>query len=347
MSSLTAITMGDPGGIGPEIILKTLSGKRFQNAPLLIVGSFKVFQENARRLMLKFNPAFVKWDGFQKVQSRPISFLDITKEAQGIFNRAGGNVGSGPSVSSGFSPEISLRKTSTWNSALAYASLKAASDLANRGRVRGIVTAPISKTGFRLIDPKFIGHTEFLARAARVRDYAMMFVSPKLKVTLATIHLPLKKVAQAIDPAGILSTIKLTHGFLKARLGIKKPRIGISALNPHGSEFGTEETRKILPAIRKAVKEGIDAAGPFPGDTIFHQALRGKFDAVIAMYHDQGLAPFKMLAFDQGVNVTLGLPYLRTSPDHGTAFDIAYKNKANPSAFRAALELALDRCGSS
>lgn len=323
--------MGDPGGIGPEIILKTLFKKKTSNfSRILIIGSLPVFQQNAKQLGIKFDPVLVSRKNLTNFCSGQVSFLDITRKARDIFKRAGGK---------NAEPKVALRKISLWNSALAYAALEVASNLANRGLVQGIVTAPISKTGFRLIDPEFIGHTEYLAHAAKAKDYAMMFVSPKLKVTLATIHLPLKKVAGEIKTAGILSKIKLTHKFLKVQFGIKKPRIGVSALNPHGSEFGTEENQKILPAIQKAKRQGIDAIGPLPGDTIFHQAYHGKLDAVIAMYHDQGLAPFKMLAFDQGVNVTLGLPYLRTSPDHGTAFDIAYQNKANPSAFQAALRL--------
>jgi 4-hydroxythreonine-4-phosphate dehydrogenase len=206
--------------------------------------------------------------------------------------------------------------------------------------VDAIVTAPVNKAAIRLVDKKFIGHTEFLAGKAKTRRFAMMFVSPRLNVTLATIHVPLKKVSGLLTKKSILEKILLTEEMLKRGLAIKNPRIAVCALNPHGKEFGDEETKVIAPAVRAACRKGIHAAGPFSADLLFYAAYHGKYDALIAMYHDQALAPFKLVAFHDGVNVTLGLPYIRTSPDHGTAFDIAYQGKADPSSMIAALRLA-------
>jgi 4-hydroxythreonine-4-phosphate dehydrogenase len=250
--------------------------------------------------------------------------LDITHEAEKFCRKTVFSVG----------------KISKWNAALAYAALKKAAFEAAQGRIAALVTAPVQKMGIRLIDPNFLGHTEYLAKTAGAKEFAMLFASKRLRVTLATIHLPVKKVAGALKTKEIVSKIRLTHEFLKRRLKIKNPRIGISALNPHGSEFGSEENRIILPAVRQAKQKGIRAEGPLSGDQIFHEAYEGRLDAVVAMYHDQGLAPFKMIAFDEGVNVTLGLPYVRTSPDHGTAFDIAHRNKANEKAFLNSIRFA-------
>lgn len=306
---IIALTMGDPGGIGPEIILKSL--RKIPHKNVQLIGSLEVFQYASKRLRLPFDP-------------KRMNFLDITSEAQKIARKT----------------DFSVGEISRWNAALAYASLKKAVSLAKRGQIQALVTAPIQKMGIRLVDPKFLGHTEYLAKAAQVREFAMMFVSDRLKVTLATIHLPIKKVAGALKTKDIVSKIRLTHEFLKSRLKIKNPKIGVSALNPHGSEFGTEEAKIILPAVEMAKSEGIRVEGPLSGDQIFHEAYEGRLDAVLAMYHDQGLAPFKMIAFDEGVNVTLGLPYVRTSPDHGTAFDIAYQNKADHLAFLNSIKLA-------
>ena len=236
---------------------------------------------------------------------------------------------------------FSVGEVSAWNGALAYTALKIAAYQAACGLVQGVITAPLNKNAVRFIDSKFSGHTEYLAKVARVKDYAMMFASKRFCVTLVTIHMPIKEVARSLKTEDIVSKVLLTHDFLKAHLKIRKPRIGVSALNPHGSEFGTEENQIIRPAVELISKKGIEVKGPLSGDEIFYEAYEGRLDAVIAMYHDQGLGPFKMIAFRDGVNVTLGLPYLRTSPDHGTAFDIAYQNKADPASFQSAFDFLL------
>jgi len=222
--------------------------------------------------------------------------------------------------------------------------LNVADQLARAGDVAAIVTAPLNKTSVRLSDSKFIGHTEFFAQKARVKKYAMLFVGNRFLVSLATIHLPLKKVAAAITQKLILEKIELTANFLK-KYNFSKRDIAVCALNPHGRETGDEEDRILVPAIRKANQLGWKSSGPYPADSVFHAAYHGQHGVVLAMYHDQALAPFKMISFRDGVNVTLGLPYLRTSPDHGTAFDIAYSGKVDPASFQSALNLALKLLG--
>ena len=210
------------------------------------------------------------------------------------------------------------------------------------GELAALVTGPISKTLLLEAGYDFPGQTELLAHLARAKRYAMMLVGGPLRVALVTIHVPLAKVAGLISAARIRQVIELTHHGCR-RLGVARPRIGVAGRNPHAGEgglFGDEEKRIIAPAIRRAARQGIAASGPWPADTLFYQAYRGEFDAVVAMYHDQGLAPLKMIAFDAGVNLTLGLPLVRTSPDHGTARDIAGKGVARPDSMIAAINLA-------
>ena len=326
MKPIIAITMGDPGGIGPEIILKSLNQTPLGKAVYMVIGSEEVFQYASERLNFDFRPHIIPTLERSFLDEKQINFLDVTREAEALYEKAFQEKRPKDEV-------FSVGRISKWNAALAYSALKIAAYQAACDLIQGVVTAPLQKTAIRLVDPKFTGHTEYLARIARAKEFAMMFVSDRLRITLATIHLPLKKVPRALKTDEIVSKIVLTNEFLERRLNIKSPKIGVAALNPHGSEFGTEEEEIILPAIEAARRKRLNVLGPLAGDQIFHEAYVGKLDAVVAMYHDQGLAPFKMLAFHEGVNVTLGLPYLRTSPDHGTAFDIAYQNKAFHTAF--------------
>ncbi|MGD0650098.1 MAG: 4-hydroxythreonine-4-phosphate dehydrogenase PdxA [Verrucomicrobiia bacterium] len=210
------------------------------------------------------------------------------------------------------------------------------------GELIALVTAPISKQLVRDAGYHFEGHTELLAHVARTKRFAMMLVGGPLRVALVTIHVPLAKVPRLLSNRRIVEVIELSHDVCK-RFGIRRPKIGVAGLNPHAGEgglLGHEEQRIIVPAIQSAKRKGINVTGPWPADTLFHKAYNGEFDAVVAMYHDQGLAPLKMIAFDSGVNLTLGLPFVRTSPDHGTAFDIAGKGIANPASMIAAINLA-------
>jgi len=224
----------------------------------------------------------------------------------------------------------------------AYETIVRAVRDAETGGIQGIATAPINKEALALAGLPWRGHTEMLAKLTHAPRVAMMFWSEKLRVVLATIHIPLASVPAALTIDSVTDIIELTHRELP-RFGIARPRIAMAGLNPHAGEhgvLGTEEADVLEPAVARCASRGIDIAGPFPGDTIFLRALRGEFDVVVACYHDQGLIPIKMAAFGQAVNVTLGLPIIRTSVDHGTAFDIAGKDVADPESMVQAVLLA-------
>ena len=224
----------------------------------------------------------------------------------------------------------------------AYDAIVAATADALAGRVDAIATAPINKAAFAAAGLPWRGHTELLAHLCGVTDAAMLFWSEPLRVVLATIHVPLAQVPRALTRDGLLKTLRLTSASLPA-FGIAAPRIGVAGLNPHAGEdglLGTEERDVIAPAIAAARAAGVDASGPFPADTLFVRAARGEFDVAVAMYHDQGLVPVKLLAFGRAVNVTLGLPIVRTSVDHGTAFDIARQGVADEGSLVEAMLLA-------
>lgn len=230
-------------------------------------------------------------------------------------------------------------------------------NLIRRGKADALVTGPISKRDINnlpgllasrqsrgLAGRKFKGHTEYLAKLCGCKKFAMMFISKKLKVSLVTRHMAISEVSRAISIKSICDTVELTHDALKYWFGISNPRIGIAGLNPHCGEnglFGREESATIKPAIRRLQAKYGGISGPIPGDTLLHDVYKQKYDAAVCMYHDQGLAAFKMIARDDGVNLTLGLPFVRTSPDHGTGFDIAGKGKADPGSMREAIKLAV------
>jgi 4-hydroxythreonine-4-phosphate dehydrogenase len=219
--------------------------------------------------------------------------------------------------------------------------LKAASDEALNGRIQAIVTAPVSKEA---IGPTFHGQTDFLAEMARCEQFAMAFFAPTFKVVLATIHMSLREALSRISTDGYVQLIRFVDAEFR-RLKFAHPRIAVAGVNPHAGEggmFGREDLDAVAPAVRQCASEGITVSGPYPADSIYFRAHSGEFDAVIAPYHDQGLIPIKMIAHGEATNVTLGLPYIRTSPDHGTAFAIAGKGEADPSGMKAALNCALD-----
>jgi 4-hydroxythreonine-4-phosphate dehydrogenase len=216
-------------------------------------------------------------------------------------------------------------------------------DLALDNRISGLVTCPITKTALKLAGSQFHGHTELLAHKTHTREYAMMMAGEALKVVLVTIHIPLSQVSGQLTQDRILKTVRLTHSALKERFCIENPKIAVAGLNPHSGEasmFGREEEDIIRPAVQQALAEKIQVTGPLPPDTVFYKAVNGHFDAVVCMYHDQGLIPFKLVHFKDGVNTTLGLPIIRTSVDHGTAYDIAWKGVADPSSLIAAIKMA-------
>jgi 4-hydroxythreonine-4-phosphate dehydrogenase len=244
----------------------------------------------------------------------------------------------GPPDSAAFAPGV----LSAAAGRAAFDTIVRAVDAAMRGDVEAVATAPVNKEAFRLAGLPWNGHTDLLAHLTGAPDVAMMFHSEALRVVLATVHIALADVPRALTRESLEATIALTARELP-RFGIGTPRIAVAALNPHAGEhglFGREEETVIGPAIARARASGIDVSGPFPGDTVFVRARRGEFDVVIACYHDQGLIPVKLVAFGQSVNVTLGLPIVRTSVDHGTAFDIAGKGVADPESMIAAVLLA-------
>lgn len=282
-----AITMGDACGIGPEIVLKACAATP-ANLPLRVVGDAHWLAREARRLSLPL-PAAV--DG--------IVHLPETLVVGRIDPRAGET---------------------------AWRCIVHAADLAMRGEVRAIVTAPIAKEAMHAAGHDFPGHTELLAELAGGAEVRMMLANPELRVVLVTIHVALRRAIEQLDQEQILRTIEIADTSMR-RAGLARPRIAVAGLNPHAGEgglFGREEIELIAPAVAKARARGIEVSGPFAPDTVFMRARGfGEFDLVIAMYHDQGLIPVKYLGVDDGVNITLGLPFVRTSPDHGTAFDRA------------------------
>ncbi|UCD85828.1 MAG: 4-hydroxythreonine-4-phosphate dehydrogenase PdxA [Deltaproteobacteria bacterium] len=325
---LLGITMGDPAGVGPEVIIKALSRP----------GLYRQF-----RPLVLGDPAII---------SRAIKLLSLPLELQ-ILGATEVNDLSRLSCHPGEIPLIPLssldpKKISPGHpdhscGEVVVSYLKEAVKLARKGRISAIVTAPISKEIMNRAGYHYPGHTELLAELTNTKSYAMMLTGRLLKVVLATIHCPLEEVAKQLSRKGIARTIELTSESLRVFFGIARPRIGVAALNPHAGEgglLGAQELRIIKPAVRDARQKGIEVNGPLPADSLFYFTTKGQYDAIICMYHDQGLIPLKMLHFTDAVNVTLGLPIIRTSVDHGTAYGIAGRGVADPASMIAALKLA-------
>jgi 4-phospho-D-threonate 3-dehydrogenase / 4-phospho-D-erythronate 3-dehydrogenase len=329
---ILAVTMGDPGGIGPEVTVKALADVSLRGrARFRVFGPIRALEEGARDAGLAPYWTVVATGRARHGDGAQSGVEVIDYAAAPPFLHQPGRAGG----------EISFR--------LVEDAISAAQRPAGHPeRVDGIVTGPISKHAWQLAGHgEFPGHTELLAARFGGARAGMMFVSPKLRVILATAHVPLMKIRDVLSVERVLQAIEL-GGAACVRLGIAKPRVAVCGLNPHAGEggiMGDDEARTIEPAIKAARERGLDVRGPFPGDTVFIAAARGEYDLVVAMYHDQGLIPVKLLGRDEAVNVTVGLPIVRTSPDHGTAFDIAGKNKADPGSMRAAIELAIAMAG--
>jgi 4-hydroxythreonine-4-phosphate dehydrogenase len=319
------ITMGDPCGVGAEIIVRALSDDSLRKkANFIIFGFSDQLEYTADRLEIPFSFHRDHHENIRRYIYRLV-VLDFDEiSVPPAMPR-------GPSRVGGFA-----------SMAFCEAAIEAAQD----GIIDAIVTAPISKTSWGMAGfKKFPGHTELLAKRCRCRRVAMMFVSPRLRVVLATIHDSITSIRDKFTIGCVFNPIDLANQALKDWFGIPEPHIAVCGLNPHAGEngrIGDEEQRIISPAITMATEAGIDASGPFPGDTIFLKAIDGGYDCVVAMLHDQGLIPIKLLGWEKAVNVTLGLPIIRTSPDHGTAFDIAGRFRANASSMRAAMDLAIE-----
>lgn len=314
--------MGDPSGIGPEVILKALSNPETKDGfHPLIIGSRRVFNLllSALKLPIVLKPVGrlqdIDWSSDEIPVLEPEAFPDRL-------------------------PRVG-RIDPAW-AGMAMKCVEKGVELTRSGETEALVTAPINKEGIHKAGYQFQGHTDFLAHLTGTSDYAMMMVGGKIRVVLATIHIPLRQVSASLTTVGIVGKIRLAHAALLA-LRIPSPRIAVAGLNPHAGEggaFGREEIEVIEPAVRLAQREGFPVVGPLPPDTLFYKLSRGDYDLAVTMYHDQGLIPLKMLAFEKGVNVTLGLPLIRTSPDHGTAYDIAGKGTANPRSMIEAIKLA-------
>jgi 4-hydroxythreonine-4-phosphate dehydrogenase len=315
--------MGDPAGIGPEVVLKAVAEEEIRRACIpVIIGDAQLLAHTARTLDLQSGYDIVRLgEPIPEQLSEPIIFhLDNING----FIESGVESGAAGKAAGGY--------------------IEAAVQLCAAGSVDAIATAPINKRSLFLGGYSFPGHTEFLAHLTGSEEYAMAFVAANLRIVLISTHVPLAEAIRLVERDRIMRTINLTNRELK-RWGIERPRLAMAALNPHGAEgglFGMEEAAEIAPAIEACRVDDINVQGPFSADTVFLRASRGEFDAVVACYHDQAMIPVKCLSFGEAVNVTLGLPFIRTSVDHGTAFDIAGKGIAEHSSMIAAIKLAAE-----
>lgn len=319
---LIAITMGDPAGIGPEICIKALQ------------------RDDIKQVCRPFI----------------VGDIDVLKKVGEKINFSSFHVISSPSEASGRHGIIDIMSLShlkddplvpgkpTKSRAKAMVNyILGAANLCKEGETSAMVTCPISKEVMHFAGYRYDGHTELLAHLTGTGDYVMMLAGSRLRVSLVSIHCAIKEVPQKLTRGLISKTISITYRALKRDFHIARPHVAVAALNPHAGEsglFGTEESDIIRPAVEECRSQGMIVEGPFSPDTIFYHAVNGKFDAVVAMYHDQGLIPFKLLHFSDGVNITLGLPIIRTSVDHGTAYDIVGRGEANPSSLVAAIKMA-------
>ena len=323
------LTMGDPLGIGPEVVAKSLCDPTIARlARFVVYGQNQALVDAADRAGLRplwFRVAKESLDAHRALAAEPVVIdygHDEALPRERAPSRAGGV------LSKAFVEDAiadALRPTT------------------DPRRVDAVVTGPISKESWSMAGFRWPGHTELFAARCKAAHHTMLFESPRLRVALATAHLPLMDVRNVLTIGKVFDPIELGAAHCR-RLGIDRPRVAVCGLNPHAGEhglFGDEERRVISPAIDMARSAGIDAHGPFPGDTVFIDAAAGKWDLVVAMYHDQGLIPVKLLGFDRAVNVTVGLNLVRTSPDHGTAFGIAGRDAASPNSMKAAIELAV------
>jgi len=320
-----ALTLGDPAGVGPEIILKSWSALRGAGPAFVVVGDFEAL-------------ASASGAGASVVRrvTSPSEALKVFPEAVPVLDRP-----LRAEVVAGHPSPAAAEAIVDW--------IETAVGLALSGAVRGVVTAPISKAPLYAAGFKFPGHTEFLgeltaaAPVAGARGPVMMLAAPGLRVSLVTVHEPISRVAGALSIERIVHVARVTAEALKADFGVETPRLALAGLNPHAGEdggIGREEIEIVAPAARRLRAEGVDIVGPLPADTMFPTEMRARYDAAVCLYHDQALIPIKMLDFWGGVNVTLGLPIVRTSPDHGTAFDIAGRGVARADSLIAAIRLA-------
>jgi len=322
---LLALTMGDPVGVGPEIMVQALADPAvYQICRPLVLGDLAAMTRACRELTPEVNLRTVQ-DLFQGLyQAGTIDLLPLSHLSPDELNHSHPNAAGGRAMVSYILKAI---------------------DMALKKEVAGMVTGPISKTALRLAGYGYPGHTEMLAERTGAAEVAMMLAGGNFRVVLATIHVALAEVPERLTLDGLIRLFRLTCRALEHDFGIPRPQLGVAALNPHASEgglFGDEEMEIIIPAVLEARGQGLPVSGPFPADTLFWRHAQGEFDAICAMYHDQGLIPLKLLHFMDAVNVTLGLPIIRTSVDHGTAYDLAGTGQAHPGSLKAAIFMAAE-----
>jgi 4-hydroxythreonine-4-phosphate dehydrogenase len=314
-SPLIAITMGDPAGIGPEIIVKSIAEKKvFAQCRPVVLGDEGI---------LTYTMQWLK---------SAVTIKKVEEPDKGVFKTGTLNL---LPVTDFIPEEIPLGAPQRRGGEAAYRYIERGVHLAQGGMVDALVTAPISKEALNAAGYPFPGHTELLAVMTGAEDQVMMLAGPRLRVALVTIHLPLRAVPTALSTERIKKTIRITDQGLREYWGITSPHVAVAGLNPHAGEgglFGSEEQEVIVPAIEECRHEGMAVDGPFPADSLFFHAASGQYDAVVSMYHDQGLIPLKLLHFKDAVNITLGLPIIRTSVDHGTGYDIAGQGTADPTS---------------
>ncbi len=317
------ISLGDFNGIGPEVIMKTLADTRISKFCIPVVyGNYKIFAKYKRLIEVE-DMSLHSIKNISELFAKKSNLVTCWEEDY----------------------EINPGKVTPEAGKCAFISLERATEDILAGNLDAIVTAPINKKNIQNPNFNFVGHTEYLTEKAKVADSLMLLVCDELRIGVVTGHIPLSEVSSKLSKEKILTKTNILYKSLKNDFGILKPRIAILGLNPHAGEeglLGSEEKDIIAPLIEELKQKGILAFGPFPADGFFGSKHYQKFDGVLGMYHDQGLVPFKLMAFDSGINFTAGLPFIRTSPDHGTAYDLAGKNLANEASFRAALFLAIE-----
>ena len=316
---LIAVTMGDPAGIGPEIVARAFA-EEGRDRRAIVVGDPAILERAIRLLDV------------------PLVVNEISEPEEAAFEPGAVDVLAVGELSEDL--PFGVLDARAGDAAFRY--LEKATELASAGRVGAIATAPLNKEAMHLAGHRYPGHTEILARLTGTEDYAMMLVTDELKVIHVSTHVSLREAIERVQPERELAVIRLAHASMR-RLGVENPKVAVAGLNPHAGEnglFGTEDAERIAPAIEEARAQGIEASGPHPPDTVLMRARRGAFDIVVVQYHDQGHIPVKLMGFDTGVNVTVGLPFFRTSVDHGTAFDIAGTGEADHASMRAAIDLA-------
>lgn len=321
------ITMGDSAGVGPEVIVKALSlPDTYKICQPIVVGDAKVLAS-----VLQFSKSLASEE---ELRLNPIKDIRKARFNYGVIDLFDlGNIDI---------DRLKPGKIDPMCGKATFEYIKKGVEIVQSGKAKGMVTAPLCKKSMEDAGFSYPGHTELLAELTGTKDFAMMLVGGNLRVVLVTRHLPLKEVASSLSKEKVLLAIRLGVEAMKA-LGIDSPKVGVCALNPHAGEWGVlgkEEIETIIPAIEEARKKGIAINGPLPSDKGFYDTAGGRYDLAIAMYHDQGQVPVKLLSYTKSVNVTLGLPFVRTSPCHGTGFDIAGQNKANPQSFIEAIKLA-------